>query len=183
LTKQDIIFETERFRIVKARKEDFADYLEMVSASEIFKFGALMTQKAQDEQKAKETFNAIMIKEKPSTFMIKQENKGLGVLTMSYSEYLKTYELGYIINHNYWHKGIATEVSKCALEYLFNTKKTSYVYAIAVAENSASRRVLEKCGFTLEGILRNNFMLRDELKDDARYGITFKEWEHYNTVS
>lgn len=171
-----MLFKTNRFKIIKAVDEDFNDYLEMVQQPELFKFGALMTQEVQDKSKAKETFDIILMDKKTSTFVVKNNKRVVGILTILYSEYLTTYEIGYVVNYKDWHNGIATEVTNAALKYLFQDKNASYVFATTVSNNLASRKVLEKCNFKLEGTLRNNCKLHNTLMDDVRYGITLKEW-------
>ena len=64
------------------------------------------------------------------------------------------YEIGYHIAKKYTGNGFATTAVNLFLEYLKNNLKIKEIYGIALASNKASRRVLEKCGFTLffEGV-------------------------------
>lgn len=54
-------------------------------------------------------------------------------------------EVGYWVGKEYWGKGIAT---KALAEFLVHVKMRPLVAHVA-KHNVASRRVLEKCGFTL----------------------------------
>ena len=54
-------------------------------------------------------------------------------------------EVGYWIGRDFWGKGIATQ----ALSLFLTEIKTRPLYAHVVKENVGSRRVLEKCGFSL----------------------------------
>jgi len=56
-------------------------------------------------------------------------------------------EVGYWIGKEYWGKGIATR----ALAEFLNHFKTRPLYAHVAKHNIGSRRVLEKCGFTIVG--------------------------------
>lgn len=56
-------------------------------------------------------------------------------------------EVGYWIGKEYWGKGIATQ----ALSALLTQDKQRPLYAHVVKHNIGSRRVLEKCGFTVIG--------------------------------
>lgn len=56
-------------------------------------------------------------------------------------------EVTYWIGKEYWGKGIATK----ALSAFLSCMKTRPLYARAAKDNSASIRVLEKCGFTITG--------------------------------
>ena len=56
-------------------------------------------------------------------------------------------EVGYLIGKEYWGKGIATKALAAFLDHV----KTRPLYAHAAKHNIGSRRVLEKCGFTIIG--------------------------------
>jgi RimJ/RimL family protein N-acetyltransferase len=56
-------------------------------------------------------------------------------------------EVGYWLGKEYWGKGIATR----ALVELLKDVDTRPLYAHVAKHNIASRRVLEKCGFTVSG--------------------------------
>ena len=54
-------------------------------------------------------------------------------------------ELGYVINPDYQNKGYATEALKASIQYLLQNKFI-VITAGAFANNTASMRVMEKCG-------------------------------------
>ena len=56
-------------------------------------------------------------------------------------------EVGYWIGKEYWSKGIATNALAAFLDHV----KTRPLYAHVAKHNIGSRRVLEKCGFTVVG--------------------------------
>jgi len=56
-------------------------------------------------------------------------------------------EVGYWIGKEYWGKGIATKALAAFLDHV----KTRPLYAHVAKHNIGSRRVLEKCGFTIIG--------------------------------
>ena len=57
-------------------------------------------------------------------------------------------EVTYWLGKDYWGKGIAT---RALTEFLTHHKKTRPIYARVAKDNLGSRRVLEKCGFTIIG--------------------------------
>jgi RimJ/RimL family protein N-acetyltransferase len=59
-----------------------------------------------------------------------------------------TWEIGYHIAKNFTGKGYATEAVKAFLPAMAKKLNIKEVYGICLAENTASVRVLEKCGFT-----------------------------------
>ena len=64
------------------------------------------------------------------------------------------WEIGYHIAKQYTGKGYATEAVNLYLDYLKNNTNIKVVYGVALLENKASIKVLEKCGFNkyFEGI-------------------------------
>jgi RimJ/RimL family protein N-acetyltransferase len=59
-------------------------------------------------------------------------------------------ELGYRLERNVWGRGLATEGSKALLEKAFNNWGYEKVCARTLADNMASRRVMEKAGLSFE---------------------------------
>ena len=59
-----------------------------------------------------------------------------------------TWEIGYHIAKNFTGKGYVTEAVKAFLPTMAKKLNIKDVYGICLAENLASVRVLEKCGFT-----------------------------------
>jgi RimJ/RimL family protein N-acetyltransferase len=58
-------------------------------------------------------------------------------------------ELLYTLNKEFWGKGLATEASVAALDFAFGPAGLRRVVALALPENRASRRVMEKVGMRL----------------------------------
>ncbi len=71
-------------------------------------------------------------------------------------------EVGYVLNPEYWGKGIAAEALERVLEFGFETLGLHRIEAKFVEENSRSRRVMEKVGMTFEGILREAMLIKGE---------------------
>lgn len=59
-----------------------------------------------------------------------------------------TWEIGYHIAKDFTGKGYATEAVKAFLPVMAQKLNIKEIYGICLAENTASVRVLEKCGFT-----------------------------------
>ena len=78
-------------------------------------------------------------------------------------------ELGYYINERFWGRGIATAAVKLVCEKLFAETDILRIFAEPFSDNFASRRVLEKSGFVLEGILKNNAVKNGIVWDMAMY--------------
>ena len=59
-------------------------------------------------------------------------------------------EVGYSMIREYWGKGIGTEAARAWLEHGFRDHGLDRIVAIAVPENLASRRIMEKLGMRYE---------------------------------
>lgn len=62
--------------------------------------------------------------------------------------------LGYAIGQDYWGKGYTTEAAEAIINYGFNCLNLDLISAYCYPYNKRSKRVIEKCGFFFEGILR-----------------------------
>ncbi len=95
----------------------------------------------------------------------------------------KNAEVGYWIRKDYWNKGLATEAVQLVLGFAFKNLKLHRVYARTFKENTASARVLEKAGFTKEGVDRECYRKNGRWHDLVRYGILKKEYDEKGPVS
>ncbi len=82
-----------------------------------------------------------------------------------------TGELGYYIAEEYWGSGIMTQAVRQICEYVFKNSDLIRIYAEPFAYNTASCRVLEKAGFQLEGVLRNNAIKNGKVLDMKMYSL------------
>ena len=65
-------------------------------------------------------------------------------------------EIGYWLAKPYWGQGIMTAVVRRACEFAFAEFGLVKIVAHVFADNAASVKVLQKCGFRQEGYLRNH---------------------------
>jgi len=78
-------------------------------------------------------------------------------------------EIGYWVAEEYWGKGIATEALRQMTEYGFAALDLRKLYAAVLAPNVVSMRVLEKCGYRREGVLKAEVQKRGEYFDTHQY--------------
>ena len=83
--------------------------------------------------------------------------------------YRKNAEMGYFIGKQYWGMGIATIAIGMIVDYIFSNFDIERIYAEPYAYNSASRRVLEKNGFTCEAVLKKYVIKNNILQDSCIY--------------
>lgn len=78
-------------------------------------------------------------------------------------------ELGYWLGETYWGRGIATTAVGAVTEYALRKYNLVRVFALPFAHNQASARVLEKAGFTLEGVMRSSAIKDGRVLDQLLY--------------
>lgn len=76
-----------------------------------------------------------------------------------------TAEMGYWLAEPYWGKGIMTHAVQFLTAWAFQELKLHRISAEPYATNTASHRVLEKAGFTLEGVLRSSVFKDGKILD------------------
>lgn len=82
-----------------------------------------------------------------------QETIGL-ILTLNPNDFDFATEIGYAIARPYWNQGICSEALSVVSDYLFEIGYHRLVASYMVG-NDASGRVMEKCGFEKEGLLKD----------------------------
>lgn len=63
-------------------------------------------------------------------------------------------EIGFWISEEHWNKGILSSAVPVMTHYIFNHFDVCRIFALVFERNLSSQRVLEKCGFLLEGRMR-----------------------------
>jgi RimJ/RimL family protein N-acetyltransferase len=81
----------------------------------------------------------------------------------------RTAEIAYDLSPQYWGRGLATALCSQATAWSFSTYGFVRVQATVLQANSRSSRVLQRCGFQYEGLLRSFRMVRGIPSDFAIY--------------
>lgn len=81
-------------------------------------------------------------------------------------------ELYVFVNPNLQKGGFGTQATKLLCKYGFEDLKLDKIYLETNEDNHAAKKVYEKCGFQLEGILRNEYKNQEGLlKSRLYYGM------------
>ena len=78
-------------------------------------------------------------------------------------------EIGYWLAQAHWGRGIVTRVAWALVGRAFANPEVTRVFAPVHAGNAASMRVLEKCGFVREGLLRQSAIKAGRVIDRVVY--------------
>jgi [ribosomal protein S5]-alanine N-acetyltransferase len=80
-------------------------------------------------------------------------------------------EIGYWLAKPYWGRGIMTAVVQRLCRHAFEEFGLVKITAHVFRHNPASARVLEKCGFQQEGLLRKHFLKDGQYLDAALFAL------------
>jgi ribosomal-protein-alanine N-acetyltransferase len=83
-----------------------------------------------------------------------------------------TAEIGYWLGEEFWGKGIATAALRAVTDYAFANFDICRLFASVFEWNPASCRVLEKAGYSCEGVMKRSAVKDGKTIDQFLYAIT-----------
>lgn len=130
-----------------------------------------------DPPKTSEAFNAFMEKyraENNISYFVMDESQIAGVINMNeiVRGCFQSTFLGYYTVAAFAGKGVMTKGLKLVLEKAFNEHGLHRLEANIQPENTASIRLVEKCGFVNEGFSKNYLKINGQWRDHERWAIT-----------
>jgi RimJ/RimL family protein N-acetyltransferase len=95
----------------------------------------------------------------------------IGWAGLKYIPHREEIDLGYRFKKQYWGKGYATEAASTCINYGFVHLELARIIAQAHVENTASLKVIQKCGmkFLREDIVEGSPVKVYELLNDSKY--------------
>ena len=88
----------------------------------------------------------------------------------------RSVELGYWLGIDFTGQGIITRAARTLADYALMTDNKHRVVIQTAADNVKSRAVAERLNFQLDGIIRQEMVIRGQLFDRAIYTILATEW-------
>ncbi len=176
--------ETDRLFIRKLTMEDAEDMFDYASNDEVTKYVSWDTHRT-----IKDTKNFLsyvmdqycQAKVAPLGVELKETGKLIGTVDFVWwKPDHRTAEIGYVISHRYWGKGICTEAAKALIDFGFNQMNLVRIQARCFVENIASAKVMEKCGMKYEGTLRKDLFSKGKHWDIKMYSILRDEYFYSN---
>ena len=86
-------------------------------------------------------------------------------------------EIGYVLNSDYWGRGLAAEAAKAVITFGFEALRLVRIEAKYMTDNLGSKRVAEKCGMREEGILRQSVYAKGRYVDVCLCSILIDEYK------
>ena len=82
-----------------------------------------------------------------------------------------SWEIGALVFPEHRGRGVGTEAHRLVVDELFANTPTERIWAGTEAENLAEQRVLERCGFVREGLMRRVHFRAGAWRDGCIYGL------------
>ncbi len=165
---------TERLRLRALREEDAEKIYENWTSSEtVAKYTTWYAHGSVEDTKA---FVGYMMSQNTVSdynWIIESETDIVGQINVcAIDEATDVMGIAYVLGEKFWGKGYMTEAVNAVVKFLFHEVNCNKIIAGCDCENIGSARVLEKTGFTREGVLRQQIRRKDgSLGDDYAYGV------------
>ncbi len=86
-------------------------------------------------------------------------------------------EIGYDLLKQFWGHGYMTEALGAIIDYGFGHLGLNRIEAHTTAINTGSISLLQRLGFSEEGVFRESSFFRGEFRDDCQYSLLRREWK------
>ena len=174
--------QSERLLLRNLTGQDASDVFEIYSDPEVMKYfddRSAFKELSEADQMISEYNNAIRDKNGMRWGIeLKASGKLIGTCGFhAISDYHKRIETGYDLNRKYWGNGFMSEALSLIIDHAYNHSEVNRIEAYVETPNKASRSLLEKLGFRMEGILREHEMCRGSLIDIQILSLLRKEWK------
>jgi ribosomal-protein-alanine N-acetyltransferase len=86
-------------------------------------------------------------------------------------------ELGYVLGRQHWKQGLMREALESICAHAFSAMSVRRIEAEVNPANTASNRLLQRVGFTMEGTLRKRWVAKGLAYDSNFYGYLVEDWQ------
>jgi ribosomal-protein-serine acetyltransferase len=100
-----------------------------------------------------------------------------GIVSRGIDQRSKKTEIGYWLDEDFVGRGLVSRATRKIITYLFQQKGLHRVEIVCAENNSRSRAIPERLGFTLEAIMRESEWNENQFVNQALYSLLEQEWE------
>ncbi|QGU94551.1 GNAT family N-acetyltransferase [Clostridium bovifaecis] len=101
---------------------------------------------------------------------------GCGINSVNWLSRIATVGI-FIGDKNYWGKGYGTDAMEALVKFIFEQMNMNKVKLNVFDFNKRAKICYEKCGFKVEGILRQELFRDGRYCDEYVMGILFEDWK------
>ena len=81
---------------------------------------------------------------------------------------------------SYWNGGYATEAMQLIIDFMFQERGMNRIVANVLEHNKASIRMLEKCGYKIEGMMRQSVYKNGHYHNQVIMSLLREDYELLN---
>ena len=179
--------ETSRLILRSLVPEDAASLRRWLARDEIYTYWGRKASKSEREPELMFIDPRPWVKRKPDPdfkwgIVLKETNAVIGDVSIFDIENARMGSVGYRLDPDLWGHGYVTEALRAAVEFIFTHTELDRLHATADVRNTASNRVLEKCGFVHEGTIRHGKMV-SVYCDYHIWGLLREDWEQMKATT
>ena len=148
----NIRIETERLVLRPWRESDLPDFYEYASVDGVGQMAGWMPHK--DQEESARILQMFIEEKKTLALELKENGKVIGSIgletrdaDLGIPEELQGREIGYVLNKDYWGRGLMPEAVQAVINYCFYELRFDWLTCGHFIRNHQSRRVVEKSGF------------------------------------
>jgi len=125
------------------------------------------------EKNAEDWFDFLAMRREPTHWAIEVGGEAVGGIGVDPLQgmHAKTGHFGYWLAEPCWGRGIMSAAVRHVAPYALQRLQLARLESPVFEWNPASMRVLEKCGFAREGVLRRSILKDGELIDQVLYAL------------
>lgn len=163
------VLETDRFYLREIREEDSGDVFKFFSDADVMEYYDIEPMKSLDQastliKRFTERFsNTLGIR---WGIARKEDDKLIG--TCGFHNWNKRYnriEIGYELSKEYWNQGVMSEVLPKLISFGFENLELNRIEALVMPGNKPSLKLLNKFGFSEEGLLHEYALFKGKYTD------------------
>jgi ribosomal-protein-alanine N-acetyltransferase len=107
----------------------------------------------------------------------RQSNIAIGTcLLFKYDEASARADIGYVLGRRFWRQGYAREALRALIAHAFHTQGVRRLEAEVHTHNEPSNNLIVQLGFSREGVLRQRYVSKGEIRDINIYGLLKDEY-------
>lgn len=167
--------ETNRLKLVQIQQEDADALFTILSSKRVTQYYGMepLTRK-QDAKNMIASFAAMFEQKRGIRWGMVCKNTGafigsIGLNNLFYQG--KRAEIGFELHPDYWRQGFMKEAAEKVIQFAFDERHLHRLGAVTFQENTASRKLLEKLGFQVEGTLRGYIYQASRHHDAMLYSL------------
>ena len=176
---EPVTLNTSRLVLRPLRDADAHAFFEIWSDAEAMRYFSFspMTQLEQAEERiARNVQTAASGESQTCVLELRETGEALGECALFHANaQCRRAEIGFSLRRRFWGGGYMREAATAVIDHAFATLRLNRLEADIDPRNTASARLLERLGFVREGLLRERWIVGDEVSDSALYGLLVSE--------